>query len=252
MIDPAAADTTIDHLRRSLSVPRPLMPALLAFYAGDTTHDATATARLQKSGLLHRDRLDPLVLVLLGVMTNPTLVMTIDIATPPTHRLATIWATPRRAVIGMTHAGRRFELLQVEPGLLPFHLAQATRLEPLPNPPFTGSFSLPAATLDTVEAVIITDLGKAEQELLRAGVLATWADRLLIALSHRRSLWTVESVWLGGRPRTESSLCVLDAGPGGYWELSTEPAGKDVTVSVSSFDELLARFAALLPRSIQI
>ncbi len=72
--------------------------------------------------------------------------------------------------------------------------------------------------------------------------------RLLTALAHRVSLWTVESVWLGrGAGRSQSRLSVLDAGPAGYWRLAPDGADTSVSVTVSDFDDIIRRFSALLP-----
>lgn len=239
--------SVIDHARRSVSVPRRLMPALLALHAGERSGNQEVVAELRADGLMRAERLDPLLTTLIGVMTNPALVVTVEVSGAHHPRLATIWGTPRRAVIGMTDDNRRFDLIQIEPGLLPFHLAQATGLAPRPLPPFSGGFWLPAPSLDSAEDLIATDPAGAEEALQRAGVPSIWADRLLIALAHRRSLWTVDSVWLGARERSEARLSVLDAGPAGYWRLSGNSSGEGVNVEVSSFDEIMHRFADLLP-----
>jgi hypothetical protein len=244
---PYPTGSVIDHARRSVSVPRRLMPVLLALHAGERSGSQEVVAGLHADGLMRAERLDPLLTTLIGVMTNPALVVTVEVAGTRHPRLATIWGTPRRAVIGMTDDSRRFDLIQIEPSLLPFHLAQATGVAPRPLPPFSGAFWLPARAMDSAEDLITTDPAGAEEALQRAGVPTIWTDRLLIALAHRRSLWTVESVWLGARKRNEARLSVLDAGPAGYWRLSGTGSGDSVNVEVSSFDEIMHRFADLLP-----
>lgn len=242
------SDSVIDHARRSVSVPRHLMPVLLALHAGERAGSAEAVAALRADGLMRAERLDPLLTTLIGVMTDPALVVTVEVNGAPTPRLATIWGTPRRAVIGMTDDSRRFDLIQVEPGLLPFHLAQTTGLAPSPQPPFSGGFWLPASALNSAESLIRTDPTAAETALHRAGVPTVWADRLLIALAHRRALWTVESVWLGTRRRRSGArLSVLDAGPAGHWRLSGSSSGDSINLVVSGFDDIMRRFSDLLP-----
>lgn len=199
------------------------------------------------------ERLDPLVTTLLEVMTNPELVVTIDVAGARSPRLATVWGSPRRAVLGMTDDRRQFELVQIEPALLPFHLAQTTGLRPRPHPPFSGGFSLPTGALARAEELIGADSCEAERELRSAGVPSPWADRLLIALANRRSMWTVEAVWLGTKAAADiASLSVLDAGPAGYWRLESGSEHAEITVAISDFDDLLRRFSALLPPSVEI
>jgi hypothetical protein len=75
-----------------------------------------------------------------------------------------------------------------------------------------------------------------------------WADRLLSALALRRSIWTVESVWLStGRRRSEARLSILDAGSAGYWRLSEANSDGRIRAEVSSFDDIMHRFVDLLP-----
>ena len=196
--------------------------------------------------------LDPLVAGLVDVMTNPSLVVTTEVRlssadTKSSPRLSTFWRSGPRAVIGQTDDRRRFQLLAIDPPLLPFHMAQAVGLVPRPHPRFRGSFDIPAATLSRLEELAATNPAGAEAELAAVGVSPTWADRLLAALLLRRSLWTMESVWLGSPTgREESRLSVLDGAFAGYWRLG---AGPDSTIIVApgSFDDLLARMAALLP-----
>jgi hypothetical protein len=200
--------------------------------------------------LIQTGRLDPLVTTLLEVMTNPSLVVTVETVGVARPRLATIWGSPRRAVVGMTSDRHRFDLLQIEPELLPFHLAQTTNLIPRPHPPFSGGCLVPSTALARVERVIATDPEEAQAQLAAVGVPLEWADRLLIALAHRRSMWTIEAVWLGrGARRSESRLSVLDAGPAGYWRLAGDGDDGTIAITVSNFDDLLRRFSALLPHS---
>jgi hypothetical protein len=198
--------------------------------------------------LIRAERLDPLLVTLISVMTNPALVVTVEVAAAPNPRLATIWGTPHRAVLGRTDDSKRFDLIQIEPGLLPFHLAQATGLAPRPLQPFSGGFALPASALDAAEDLIGTDPTAAEEVLATADVPPLWADRLLTALSHRRSLWTVESVWLGPRQgRNEARLSVLDAGPAGFWRLSETSSGDHLRIETSDLDDIIRCFTELLP-----
>lgn len=237
--------SSIDRARRSVSLPRRLMPALLAVHSGELCPTDRVVSELRAGGLVDTDHLDPLVTTLIDVMTDPTLVVTVEVARSREPRLATIWGTPRRAVIGLAIAAHRFDLIQIEPSLLPFHLAQATGLQPRPRPPFSGGFTLPAATLNRTEDLMTEDLEAAERVLHAAGVPSRWTDRCLIALAHRVSLWSVESIWLGERRRTATQLSVLDAGPAGFWRVATN--GETIRIDVTDFDDIMIRFANLLP-----
>lgn len=248
--DPATApqgESAVDHDRRTLSVPRRLMPVILGFHSGDHTAPKRSLNELEGTGVLRGGLLDPMVTTMVEVMTNPLLVVTVEVAGGRSPRLSTIWSTPHRAVVGQTSDRSRFDLVQIEPELLPFHLAQLTGLAPRPLPPFSGEVTLPSAALDLAEDLISSDPDLAEANLMSAGTPAEWIDRLLIALAHRRTMWTVESVWLGRTTgRSEARLAVLDAGPAGYWRLHKQGDGR-VTVTASDFDDIMRRFSALLP-----
>lgn len=247
MNDPATS-IAVDHARRSLSVPKRLMPGLLAVHAGEQLRATATTAELEAGGLLARGTLDPLAATLLGVMTNPTLVVTVESAGARSKRLATIWGSHRRAVIGTTADQNQFELLQIDPELLPFHLAQITELSPRPVPPFHGATSLPRATLQRVERLVATDQHEAERELRQAGLADPWPDWILIALAHRRALWTVEAIWLHRSDRQADRVTVLDAGTAGYWTVDEDSAGGKVTLAATDFDHLFHRCCRMLPR----
>jgi hypothetical protein len=246
MNDPATS-IAVDHARRSLSVPKRLMPALLALCAGEQLRATQTTAELEAGGLLVRGTLDPLVATLIGVMTNPTLVVTVESAGARSLRLATIWGSHRRAVIGTTADRDQFQLLQVDPQLLPFHLAQITELSPRQVSPFHGEISLPRATLQRVERLVASNQREAERELRQVGLADPWPDRILIALAHRRALWTIEAIWLDGPNRQDNRMTVLDAGAAGYWTVSEDSAHGTVVLAASDFDHLLHRCCELLP-----
>jgi hypothetical protein len=239
----------IDYDRRSLLIPRRLMPSLLAAHGGSRP-DASSLDELQASGLIASHRLDPLVRSLIDVMTNPKLVVTAEVIrghspTSKPARLATFWRNGRRAVLGLTGDGNQFQLVEIEAALLPFHIAQAVELVPRRQPRFSGSFAVPAGVLTKAEELIAVDPQRADVELSAAGVPRVWADRIVAALVLRRSLWVLESVWLGGTNGSEQArLCVLDGGFSGYWRLAES---NDITVSPADFDELIHRIGALLP-----
>lgn len=245
MIDPSRP-IAVDHVHRSVSVPKRLMPAILTLHAGEKVRSAETVAELEAGGLLLRNELDPLVVTLVTVMTNPTMVVTVESTRTHSSRLATIWGYSGCAVLGTTVDQHQFDLLQIEPNLLPFHLAQVTELTPRSQPPFTGSVTVPRATLRLVEDTIAQDQQAAEQELRAAGLVDPWPDWLLIALAHRRALWTIEVIWFDGATRRVERMTVLDAGAAGYWTVGENPGRDTVTLCVRDFDHVLRRCSALL------
>lgn len=246
MNDPATS-IGVDHARRSLSVPKRLMPALLAVHSGEPLRATQKTAELEAGGLFTRGKLDPLVATLLDVMTNPTLVVTVESAGARSLRMATIWGSRRRAVIGTTANQELFELLQIDPELLPFHLAQITELSPRPVPPFHGTVSLSRETLQRVEHLIPGNQRAAERQLRQAGIADPWPDWIVIALAHRRALWTVEAIWLDGTDRHANRITVLDAGAAGYWTVLEDSADTTVALAAIDFDQLFHRCCKMLP-----
>ena len=242
-----SAPITLDQERRSLSVPKRLMPALMAIHNGDQGLAATTIDELAAGGLLLRKTLDPLVVSLLAVMTNPSLVVTVESVGAPVSRMATIWGSAQRAVLGSTVDRDQFDLLQIDPDLLPFYLAQITELSPRPLPPFSGAVAIAKESLRRAEQLITRDQHAAERELRQAGLVDPWPDWLLIALAHRRALWSIEAVWLDGRYRHAERMTVLDAGSAGYWMVREDTGRATVMLGVCSFDRLLQRYGALLP-----
>jgi hypothetical protein len=224
------------------------MPSLLAIHAGRRPESASLT-ELRAGGIISTTRLDPLVHALVSVITNPSLVVTVEIDGPDPAdrpRLATIWRNGDTAVGGSRDQGGRFELIQIDPLLLPFHLAQVVQLVPRAQPRYTGTFRVPIGTLTLVESFAATDPSRAERELAAVGVAAPWIDRILATLIMRRSLWAIESIWLGDhRRREEARLSVLDGGFAGYWRLNRRDG--HLTVTPTDFEDLMRRFAALLP-----
>lgn len=245
---PYPVGTAVDHQRRALLVSRRLMPVILQVHAGEIERSAADTLELESCGVMEGDRLDPLVTALLEVMTEPTLVVTVESSGGRGLHLITIWATAVKAVVGTSSDRHHFELMQIEPGLLPFHLAQAVALRPRFRLSFAGGVSLPVAALRSAERLIDDHPREAAAELRSVGVAPVWADRLVTALAYRRALWTVESVWLGRSPhRRESKLTVLDGGDGGYWRMADHPGTGNVSLTVCDFDELLDLLFWLLP-----
>jgi hypothetical protein len=232
------SELSIDYERRALSVPRRLMPSLLAVQTGSATRPDSAN-ELKASGLLSSGRLDPLARTLLGTMTDPSLIVSLEITRASLlPRLVTLWQQGPIAVVGTTES-RRFHIVQVDPALLPFHIAQALRIAPVAQPRYEGGFSIPPAVAAAFRVEL--DPQEVETRLIAAGVDRVWADRFLAAWILRRSLWSMEVVSLTNRVG-QGTMSALDGGHAGYWTI--KPQG---TVQPLGIDSLLRRLAALLP-----
>lgn len=236
---------TLEPDHGTMTLPRPLVPVLLAVHAGSTA-DPAGAAQLELSGITSGGRLHPAATSILDVVTEPGLVVTVDVAGGRTPELATFWCTRRRAVQGEIVDGHRVRLHRVEPDWLPFHLTRVVGAGPRPTAPFLGAVTVDADLLVEAERLLGERPTTAMNQLVESGIEPRWADRLLIALEHRRRMWRVQAVWIS-RPhgRRVSELTVLDAGPAGYWEITGSPSR--LTLTVSSYDDVILAFRHLLP-----
>jgi hypothetical protein len=233
---------TIDYGLGSISVPRALMPSLLA---AQVNPRQVSPPELTSSGLVASGRLHPLVASLLRVMTEADLVLSVESQAAGELSLVTFWRRGSRAVAGSTGPGRRFHISLVSAELLPFHLAQAVSLVPCAQPQYTGRVTVHRKVLSSARRRAATAPGSAAAELVEAGVSAEWSDRLVAAFLLQRSRWAIESVSLTAMRET-SSLAVLDAGHAGFWRIRAL-AQDEIEITPIDFERLLDLLAALVP-----
>ncbi len=235
----------LDPDRGMVTVPRRLVPVLLAIHAGSTA-DPADTAPLERSGITSGGRLHPAATAILDVVTEPGLVITVDVAGGRTPELATFWCSRRHAVQSEIVDGHRVRLHRVEPDWLPFHLTRVVGAGPRPTPPFPGAVTVDADLLVDTELLVGERPTTALNRLIASGVEPLWADRLLIALEHRRRVWRVQAVWVcPSSGRRVAELTVLDAGPAGYWEITGSPSR--LTLTVTSYDDIILALRHFLP-----
>ncbi len=237
----------IDPSLQTISVPRRLMPALLSAHTG-TPATKSAAAALSAAGLVDGDELLPLVRQIIEVVTAPSLVVSVEVSREYAEpSLSTFWNSRSTAAVGRLTANGSFELALLQPGLLPFHVAQAVQLRPRRHPEFGGWVSIPKGLVSRAEDLIAAHPVEIHTEWRSAGVPDHWVDRIVAATTMRRAAWTIESRWLAaGSGPTGSQLGVLDGGHAGYWRV--RPAeGRDTIIAPIGFDQLLNRIAALLP-----
>ena len=233
---------TIDYELGSVTVPRTLMPSLLA---AQVSSEQNSLPELASTGLVAAGKLDPLVASLLEVMTEPDLVLSVESQAAGNLELVTFWRRGSQAVAGTTGTGRRFHLSMVTAELLPFHLAQAVSLRPFAQPYYKGAFTVSRPVLAAARRTARTSAGTAANQLIKAGVSVEWADRLVAAFLLQRNRWAVESVSLESI-RATSSLAMLDAGHAGFWRLRSL-GGSEIEVSPARFEQVLELLAALVP-----
>lgn len=230
----------------TLTVPRRLIPALMLL-ATHGTPDPSALAELERSGVVAGGSLSSDVAGLLAVMTDPELVISVEVTTRDGSRLSTIWATAASAVWGRPGDRDVYQLCSVDTLTVPLLLAQLTGVGKRPEAPFSGTVTMP---VDAHQAALdwrAEDPETALAILVAAGVDPLWADRVLIADEHRRALWTVSSVWTERHVGHEvHEARVLDAGPAGYWRL-TAPDQATVAYTVISLHETMRLLRRCVP-----
>lgn len=229
-----------------LTIPRRLVPAVMLLGCGGVPPEPAA-GELERAGITDGGRLEPGARELVEIMTDPDLVVSVDVTTRDGSRLSTVWATGGRAVWGRPVEPDTFQLRPIEAITAPLLLAQLTGIGRRPEQPFTGSATVTVGAIDTALQWVGEDPETALGILMAAGTDEIWADRILIAHQHMRARWTVSSV--STRSTGGASVCettVLDAGPAGYWRLT--PAGDDgTTYTVISLLETMRLLRTCLP-----
>jgi hypothetical protein len=244
----------LDAGRGTLTLPRRLVPvAMLLRHRGRGATDAASirgVKELERAGIAYDGRLHPMAASMLGTVTDPRLVITVEVTVDGPPEISTLWAAAGRVVLGRPVEPDLFQLSPLEPEYLPFHLAQLTRVGIRPDPPFTGSVAVPDGLLDDLATAWDSDVDGAVDRLRGAGVDPTWADRLAIAHHHRRRTWRVASLWAGpDRSAHDHELTVLDAGPAGYWVIRPGDEGPSaVTLQVATFAEIIDALRHTIPR----
>ena len=219
----------------ALTIPRRLIPTLMLAH-----HDENAIggdrslvfADLERHGVLAEGGgLTAEAHAVVGVMVDPTLVVSVEVASPLGRQRSTLWGTEDLAVWGRPAAGDAFELRRVDPVEIPLLLTQLTGVGHRPPPPFTGGVTVETAALTTAIDWRGDDPDGALGVLVSSGVEPVWADRLLIAHDHLRTEWTVSSVAgpTNGEPHVVE-LHVVDAGPAGYWRIDDDELCTTYTV----------------------
>jgi hypothetical protein len=234
------------HLR----LPRTLIPALMLLAAHDGEGHAppqAAMRHLERLRLARSGRITTAGRAIVTDMTEANLVISVECERADLPYRSTVWASPGSAVWGRPLDGEVFELRRIDPVELPLLLAQVTDVGRRPQPPFSGSVVVPAAPLQAM-------LGNEHDQesafgiLVAAGVEPAWADRLLIALEHRRSTWSVSSVWTdpdGTHGMYETSA--LDAGPAGYWHVRRCEQDGTATYTVGSLASMMRALRRCVP-----
>lgn len=195
----------IDEGRRAIVLPRSLLPVVLARTGAETTPG------------------HPLVGHIAAIITNPGLIVAVDITTRAGSETRTLWATADGAVVGQRVSERSFELIEVDPDLIAFSLVQAAGVTPLGPPTEPTRLRIPASSFD-------------------AAPFCTTPGGRLDAID---SVCNIQAVWVEAGSKHVAAL-EFAAGPPGYWRITRRDGL--VNLRPTSFFPLTTRIAALLPR----
>ncbi len=230
----------------TLTLPRHLIPALMLL-ASHGSPPPAAMSELERAGVACNGLLSAEASALVAVMTQPDLVISVEVATRDGARLSTIWATAAQAVWGRPVEHDVYQLRAIDTVTVPLLLVQLTGVGRRPEPPFAGSVCIAAEALEAALDWQADDPETALGILVAAGVDPQWADRILIAHQHHRAKWTVSSVWTdGGAGHEVHDVTVLDAGPAGYWRI-TAPEPATVAFTVASLHETIRLLRRCVP-----
>ncbi len=195
---------TLDRTRHRLRLPRHLLPTALLLVDRRRPLPASGTpglASLEAAGIATGSGLHPIALRILTPVSAPRYVVSVDVFRNGLPTIATVWCSGRSATVGTSHDRRTFALDPVEPGFIPFHLAALAGVGPRPAGPGRAP-----------TGIDVRSGGGGEPTVEAAGI------RWRIS-----TLWRDPDGFVGDR-----SIEVIDAGPRGYWEVTTMPGSTPV------------------------
>lgn len=242
----SARPPVLDAGRGSLQLPRGLVPVVMMLRTEGTvpidTKTAGAIAQLERAGITEGGALHPLAARMLDVVIGPNAMMSIEISSRTVTRLATIWSSAQGVVLGHSLEGEMFELLPIERHLVPFHLAQLTRLSARRAGPPPGSVTAPLEDVPT-------DPNHWSMKSVVGKLVAAGNDEAIVrqlAEAHRSHRWTsrITSLWSAGDgSASDQELVIMDAGDAGYWQITQ--VRDEMCFTVRTSDEILDMLALI-------
>ena len=196
------------------------------------------------------DELDPIAAELLQVVGQASLLVAVDVSYGSDTSAATIWATPRQAVVSNPLDPAQTELEMVPVNQLPQILAQLVVLHP-PAWVGDGPISVGVATLS--EALTRSSRDEAVQVLATDGLNTEEALLMLDLQLPEIRRWRISSSWSTETGPDEAELVGLDAGPSGQWLESVTP-GQNGETGLRTFTplghgEAMSALRTVLPRN---
>lgn len=211
---------------------------------------ATSEELAALSHLMSGDELDPIAAELLQVVGQASLLVAVDVSYGSDASAATIWATPRRAVVSNPLDPAQTELAMVPVNQLPQILAQLVVLH---SPAWVGDDPISVGVATLSDAVARPSRDEAVQILAGDGLNTEEALLLLDLQLPAIRRWRISSSWSTESGPDEAELVGLDAGPSGQW-LETVTAGQNGESGLRTFTplghgEAMSALRTVLPRN---
>lgn len=211
---------------------------------------ATSEIAGRLANLMEGGHLDPIAVELLQVVNKASLMVAVDLSYGPDASAATIWATPRQAVVSNPIDPAQVELELAPVNQLPQILAQLVVLR---SPFWVGDGAMSVGVQTLSDALGRSSRDEAIKVLAGDG-LDTEQSLLILDLQLpevRR--WRISSSWSTEHEPEGAELRGLDAGPSGQWLESTTP-GQDGQQGLRTFTPLghgegMSALRAVLPRN---
>ena len=239
----------LDRSRRRLRLPLDLLPEALRHASDEGLASPLAAVRMETGGLMADGHLDPVATDLLRVMTAASLMVAVEVQQGGDESLATIWATPNRAVVTSSLDPTLVDVEPVRIGRLPDKLSELIVLEP-PRAVADRPVRLLTALLADADTHR-RDPAAFQRRLVDGGVLERDALRLWAFGAPATRRWRISSTWTTADGHQTAELRGLDAGSEGQWLIEMtgrRDHGGEMVFYPQGDGELLRALRHVLPR----
>lgn len=204
----------------------------------------------QLANLMDGDHLDPIAVQVLQAVNKASLMVAVDLSYGPDASAATIWATPRQAVVSNPIDPAQVELELVPVTQLPQILAQLVVLH---SPDWVGDGPMSVGVETLSEALGRSSRDEAIVVLAEDGLDTEQALLVLDLQLPDVRRWRISSSWSTETEPEGAELRGLDAGPSGQWLESTTPGEADRpglrTFTPLGHGEGMSALRTVLPRN---
>ena len=243
--------TMLNPATETIRIEREHMPLLLQLKTVEATgvDEATtaAMAALEAADVLRDGRLHPMADAIVGLVADPSLVVSVERLRAGVVSASTIWATSTAAAIGTRVNGGLYELRLANPALLPFHIFQMVHLQPRPED-YSFNHELPAEAMFAAEAAIHEgELDKAQALIADAAVESP--AEIVDLLTGRIASWRVHSMWSTAEGPTTAAAYGMDCGRLGNVLVEVDETGPTLSLRAVRFAEVVGALRGALPHN---